>query len=308
MRILTVLLQYPPLRRIGAELYDHELHKALTKEGHSVEVVTTEEGAKDVPAWQFEGISVNAPITGEYDLILTHVDLRQKAWFVARLNNLTHLPIIAIHHNNAPSTIMAEKLYRWQGVIYNSEHARSLGSTPAPKTVLIPPVKPVGKTAVSTGDKIVQVGLNTVKGGNIFWNIAKANPDKEFIAVDGGWGKAVAQHKTPDNVTLLPHQEDLTHVWKQTGLLLLPSQAVESWAMVAAEAGRYGIQTFTFDDIHGVLENIGDSGFTAPRSSQPTLPTEYKPNKATQHHFNKQAILHRKQLKETITFLEGFIK
>lgn len=309
MRILSIVLQYPPARRIGAELYDHELHKALTKEGHEVQVITVEDATKDLPEWDFEGIIVNAPITGEFDLILTHVDMRQKAWYVARLNNLTHLPIIGIQHNNAQATTVAEKLYLWHGIIYNSENAKKNGANPgARKTVLIPPVKAVGKTPVSKGTKIVQVNLNYTKGGERFWNLAKSNPEQEFIAVKGGWGEQNIPHIVPSNVTVIPTQEDLTKVWEEAGLLLVLSTPIESWAMVAAEAGRHGVPTLTFSDLPGVIENIGDSGFIATRSPFLNLPEEYAPNKATQQHFSKQATLHRKQLKDTVKFLEGFKK
>lgn len=307
MRILSILLQYPPARRIGAELYDHELHKALTKAGHTVEVLTTEEATKDLPSWEFEGIKVNGPVAKDYDLILTHVDLRQKTWYIARLHNFTKLPIVAIQHNNAPSTLMAEKLYLWHGIIYNSEHAKNIGqSLTAKKTVLIPPVKPVGKTPTSEGTNIVQIGLNKTKGGDIFWNLVKANPEKNFIAVEGGWGQAIKPYATPNNVTLLPHLEDLTEVWQEAALLLLPSLSLESWAMVAAEAGRHGVPTFTFNDIAGVMENIGDTGFTVPRNNYPKLPEQYGPSKEVQAWFSKQATKHRKQLTQTVKFLEGF--
>jgi glycosyltransferase involved in cell wall biosynthesis len=307
MRILSILLQYPPARRIGAELYDHELHKALTKAGHTVQVLTTEEPTSKLPAWDFEGIAVNDEVQGDYDLILTHIDLRQKAWYIARLNKLTHLPIVAIQHNNAPSTVLAEKLYQWAGIIYNSEHSKSLGSNQiARKTVLIPPVKPVGKTPVSTGTNIVQISLNQIKGGGTFWETAKNNPEQNFIAVQGGWGEQEKPYLIPRNVTLLPHMEDLTEVWKDSALLLLPSFPLESWAMVAAEAGRHGIPTLTFNDIAGVLENIGDTGHAVPRTKSLKLPETYGPSKEVQQWFSKQATKHRKQLTETVKFLEGF--
>lgn len=304
MNIATVILSYPPLRRIGAELYDHELHKALQEAGHTVHVFTREQGLKD--SWEFEGVLVNPERLEEYDLILTHIDCRQSAWHFFRTGNGKPTPIVGILHNLSPSTIMSESLYKWDGIIYNSDYAKSLGKAQtANKTVLIPPAPAVGRTSLSKGTAITVVNLNVAKGGKEFWKIAKANPNQEFIAVKGGWGFQIVPDVIPANVTVLEHQPNLDKVWEKTKAHLLLAMDIESWNMTASEAMRKGIPTLTFETLGGVLENLGPTSITVSNPGQVSdiLPTLSAPSKAVQSQARKNHTRFVAQLDNTVTWL-----
>lgn len=301
MRIIFTLLKYPPLRRIGAELYDHALLKALQAAGHEVEVHAFEDCEDQ--QWEYDGVKVNPEYSGTYDLILTHVDNRQKAWYVARTIDQRDIPIVGVMHNNGRNTLMDEQLYNWHGVIYNSEYTKSLSTArQRPTQVLIPALDPT-PAKLSKGTSITQINLTREKGVQRFYELVEQNPNQKFIGVEGGWGKQLYPTKQYDNLTILPHQADLTDVWLQTKQLAVLSETIESWTMAAAEAARHGIPTIVYNDLPGVIENVGPGAIPVVRGEHIEL-TGRKPTMKVQKHQQSQATLHLKQLDETVDFLE----
>lgn len=305
MKILNIVISYPPKRFIGAELYDHALNVHLQKAGHTVHVAT---GENLEQSWEYEGIQVNPPErpTTKYDLILTHVDYRQKAHYIRRLMNQTSIPIIGIQHNDTRNTIDDEQLYKWDGLIYNNYHMlnQSRNTTPN-KTVLIPPC-PAPAQDISKGTYILIVGTSLPKGIDTFYSIVQAMPDQQFMAVEGGWGKQ--EPKSYPNLKLIPHTNNLTPILKEAHILLLPSK-YESWAMIASEALAEGKKVVTFDDLPGVKENIGDAGEYVPRGAKTNEWVKAIQKRKKTSKIREQAdanyALHQKTLKDAEKMLQN---
>lgn len=315
MKVLLIVLQYPPKRFIGAELYDHAISKGLIKAGHTVDVLTTDsESEKDSKPWLFEGVEVNNTniYKTKYDVILTHVDLRQKAYYYARITDNIKTPIVGIQHNDNIGTVGAEKLYMWHGLIYNSEYMfKASQNVYAQKQILLPPITDVGRTGLSKGKAITQINLTQMKGGDKFWELVKLMPDQEFIAVEGGWGKQIIPFEIPDNVKLITQTTNLKPIWEQTSLLLMLS-VKESWGMVATEAGRYGIPTVSYDYLKGVEENLKGQGIYVDKNFElkniSQIYIDNTPNKKVQSIAKEHALTHKKQVLEVIEFLKKIAK
>lgn len=305
MRILTIIQEYPPHRRIGSELYDHDLHQHLQKQGHTVEVIAANRREEQ---WEYEGIQVNPTGLKTPDLILTHIDFRQKAHYYRRLNGWTRMPLIGIAHNDQNQTLNAAKLFHWEGLIANSHYLHSLLENNCPKEILIPPTpKPATKPTI--GEGILFIGSTKEKGVEVFHEIVKALPHHSFTCVFGGWG-AIKEKEAP-NLKNLPHQKNLPPIYKQNKILLLPSR-FESWGMVASEAMAYGLIPIYYEDLIGVEENVGPAGISIPRNATTTAWVEAI-NQAENSKLQLQQSrhnyrLHQEQLKNIETFLTNLQK
>lgn len=260
MKILTIIQQYPPQRYIGAELYDHALHKYLKKQGHTVHVKIEDSGKR----WEYEGIPVNPPVTyTDYDIILTHVDYYQEAKHYQKHYNLKNTPIVVIQHNFSEWTIKDEAFYNFAGVIYNSKHMlNSSKNKTVNKTVLTPPCKKPS-TITTSSENIMIIGTTRPKGVGIFNSLAQKLPDKTFIGIEGGWGQNLKLDYP--NITFVDQTRNLTPYFRTASHLLVPSH-FESWSMAAGEAIGYGVTVVSYDDLPGVIENIGPAGYYLNRN------------------------------------------
>lgn len=302
MKVLTIALNYPPQRYIGAELYDHALNKALIKEGHKVTVQTTEVTTEQ---YTFDSVPVNHPIEDDYDVIICHVDAYQQALYIRRVHNLLHIPLVGIQHNFGDETVKDEAFYRFDGIIYNSQHMleRSRNKTKH-KIVLTPPSKMPSKLSTA-GDKVMIVGTTKPKGVSVFYKLAQNLTAEKFIGVTGGWG---TNHQLGyRNVEFVEPVADLKPYYLQAKVLLVPS-LYESWSMAASEAMTYGVTVITFDDLPGVAENVGNAGHYIDRQShwgnwrdliETPLPVSTVKKQAAANYRR-----HKAQLKQTIGWLE----
>jgi glycosyltransferase involved in cell wall biosynthesis len=105
---------------------------------------------------------------------------------------------------------------------------------------------------------ITMVNLIDLKGGNLFWQLARVMPDREFIAVKGGYGNQIMYPKDLPNVTIMENQDDMREVFKKSRIILMPS-SYESWGRVGMEAAVSGIPTIA-TATEGLLESLGNSG------------------------------------------------
>lgn len=265
MNILFVVLNYPPERFIGAELYDHALAKKLQEQGNNVQVIATEENK----SWDFENIHVNPATHPKYDLVISHLDLRQKAYFHMRKLGITGTaPLVGIIHNEEDFTLGAGCFYHWGGIIANSNNIAKLRKWNTNNVyTLIPPV-PEPQSKNSRKKRIYtafQANTAQSKGGiQAIAGLANELKDEKFRINKGGWGEQSIITRT--NIDFYPHAPITSDDWNEVKTLILPSPK-ESWAMLASEAISYGVPVVTYDDLDGVRENLGEAAIYIPRNS-----------------------------------------
>ena len=137
--------------------------------------------------------------------------------------------------------------------------------------VLHPPTFP-GRWG-GTGDRVTQVNLSNLKGGALFFELARRLPDVDFLGVNG-WGEQI--RGAAPNVRVLPSTPDMPSVYAQTRILIVPTlkvsdrQTGESWGMAAAEAAACGIPVIASKS-PGMLEQLGDAAIWC----DPTDPDEW---------------------------------
>jgi len=101
--------------------------------------------------------------------------------------------------------------------------------------------------AISTGEQIAFVGrVSTEKGPDYFLQLASHLPTLNFHLYGGGPQLTEITTEAPSNLQLHGQQDDMSMVWPQIGLLVIPSR-FEGLPMAALEAMARGIPVIAFN-------------------------------------------------------------
>ncbi|MBU0516144.1 MAG: glycosyltransferase [Proteobacteria bacterium] len=158
----------------------------------------------------------------------------------------------------APSAYLAELLREKTG--------RPVMIVPAP---IARPIMNI-ETEPATRPFITFINPIEIKGRDVFFALARDMLDEKFLVVEN-WGvhpltrRVLAAYP---NVTSWPRQTDMTLVWEQTRLLIVPSQVPEAFGRVAAEAQVEGIPVVA-NRLGGLIEAVGDGGLLVDDFSDP---------------------------------------
>lgn len=259
----------------------------MAKRGHQVSVIC--DRSKTAP-YEIDGISVVRPprrgqqswlenyVQGS-DLLVTHLDLTNQAVMLALA---TKIPLVHFVHNDAQLMcwrIDARVPYKNALTVYNSHWIAAKPSSfngltmPAEwrgPSVVVHPVVEKEHYQCERGTKITLVNPTPGKGAGTFKALAARMPDREFLAVEGGYGEQVitAPGTNPriaasGNVEWMAHTPDIREVFRKTKVLLMPSE-YESYGRVGIEAACAGIPTIAHPTI-GLMEAFGDAGIFLDR-------------------------------------------
>jgi glycosyltransferase involved in cell wall biosynthesis len=148
------------------------------------------------------------------------------------------------------------------------EHFHGRTRRPGRMLVVRPPVR-AADYRTTRGDHITLINCNRDKGVGVFAALARANPDRRFLAVIGGHGP----QEPPDlpNVTVIEHTDGRRmreDVYARTRLLLMPS-VYESWGRVGVEAMSSGIPVIAHPT-PGLAESLGEAGVFCDRADLPS--------------------------------------
>lgn len=157
-------------------------------------------------------------------------------------------------------------------VVYNARWVLEETGWSGEQIVIHPPIFREKYLVSRTGDRITQINLARKKGGSFFWEIARALPEKKFLAVLGKESDQVLPKKPPQNVRVIGYSREIRSVYEQTGVLLMPSQgygsqhrwndeslSAESYGRVGVEAALSGIPVIAYPT-PGIREALGDEG------------------------------------------------
>lgn len=320
MNILWPIHLYPPKHNCGAEYAAHFINKFLIAQGHNVRVIIyqAEQNRVKVP-YVFDGVEVfgtanfvdpsethseGSAKLDPYrwaDVIISHLDYSAHTRNICRV---LRKPFIHLAHS---SHIYESQANMLQGMpphatVYNAKWVAEKLAYKMPSMVLYPPVDPNYYNVCENPEKneyIALINLNENKGGHIFYEIAKAMPDKKFLGIKGSYEEQIMEDLP--NVMIVENTSEIRKYYKQIRILLMPSK-YESWGRTATEAMANGIPVI-FNWTPGLNENIGpDAGLVVTdRDCISSWMTKIKllDNKKTYAAFSKASRARAAELWET---------
>lgn len=291
MKITALIHLFPNEHCAGSETTLHAALRALVNRGHKVRVICA--NSKTAP-YEIDGISVIRPerrgqdswlkdyVQGS-DLLVTHLDLTNQAMALAMS---TKIPLVHFVHNDAQLMcwrVDARVPYKNALTVYNSHWLAAKPSSyygqEMPREWLAPsivvhPVVEREHYECERGTKITLVNPTPGKGVETFKALARLLPNREFLAVEGGYGEQMivspdgptkhGQLRASGNIEWMAHTPDIRNVFRKTKILLMPSE-YESFGRVGIEAACAGIPTICHPT-PGLKEAFCDAGIFIDRN------------------------------------------
>lgn len=273
MKLLNSIHLYPPQHTCGAEFMAHWVNKDVQRRGGDVRVLLHQANHYKIDSmYVYDGVDVFPPeqlliekLFLWSDMVLTHLDYTN--WTIGMAQVMRKPVIHAIHNTHTYGKIvLADKP---QFIMYNSEWAKQTLNYQHDSIVVHPPVDwRFYDTNIdpSLNEAITLINLDQNKGGHILRQIAEAMPHRKFIGVMGSYSEPanIGQHTDqPSNVTIYPKTNDIKAIYRQTRILIMPSE-YESWGRTATEAMCSGIPVIS-SGTPGLRENCGKAGIYLDR-------------------------------------------
>lgn len=296
MHAVCYVHAYVPTHMAGAETTIHDLNRALVSAGWEVTVLLSRPSEPPVTApYSIDGVRV-VPYRDKHqpwelfetaDVVLSHLDSSERAAYMTRqmgkpLVNVVHNTMwqtegylslgcelavyntdwVREHHDNAKNGAVAavatvgqvvwqaRKSSDWDSVVVHPPIEASRYEIPENDPAERPYVTLVNLWAGADG------GFSG-KGPHILYALAEALPGQKFAGVVGGYG-AQDIRSGVKNVRIFEHTSDITSVYAQTKVLLMPSR-YESFGRVAVEAAASGVPTLA-NPTEGLVEALGPDG------------------------------------------------
>jgi glycosyltransferase involved in cell wall biosynthesis len=169
-------------------------------------------------------------------------------------------------HGVRDKTIFMYGLRRANGVVVqnNAQLEAAKRSIPAPVVVISNGVLPANATEPNLGGPILWAGgLRPVKRPNLFIELARRFPDREFVIVGGGTttevayaAKSESEARSVPNIRLtgwLPNSDVIREIARAS--VVVNTSVVEGFPNVYLEAWNHGVPVVSFNDVDGLLAN-----------------------------------------------------
>lgn len=260
MRVDALLHLYPPAHCGGADLMLHAMFRALVERDHQVHVWLTHPSGQG-EQYALDGVVVHPTESSEpdwatADVIVSHLHNVGAAATIAGSNRQ---PFVNVVHGTRPYS--RKQLAKPAALlVYNSEWVAAELGHRGNSIVIRPPVR-AADYKTRSGSKVCLVNLSAAKGGHLFWNLAEAMPDVQFLGVHGSYGEQIV--RALSNVELREHGTDMRAVYRSSRLVLMPSR-YESWGRVGVEAMASGIPVLAHPT-PGLQESLGEAGIYLDR-------------------------------------------
>jgi glycosyltransferase involved in cell wall biosynthesis len=265
----------------------HHVFKYLISKGHQCRVILHQDKNVQTP-YEYEGVEVFGSKIGQRidayqwaDVVITHLDFTQYTIIMAKE---ARRPLIHFVHNDIPYASIQNN---FGGVyaVYNSNWIKEKIGYDIEGCILHPPCNSdhyLTEGNPKEREFITLVSLNERKGGYLFYELAKAMPDRKFLGVWGSYDNPGKLRKTQGeimndliqlpNFELVPNTPDILATYRRTRILLMPSD-YESWGRTATEAMCSGIPVIC-TPTPGLKENCQDAAIYVGKPIQSSEPGE----------------------------------
>jgi glycosyltransferase involved in cell wall biosynthesis len=250
LRVLVLLPDWSAVPAAGAYVTTREYALGLAAAGHTVHVVTTSRGGNTtlteggVKVWP-RSLWAYAVNQAQADVVVSHHRDRTAVQMVARLRGVPHLLMV---HGMSPDRKLGRPDLAWFPSQACADHYGHAG----PTLVSPPPVDPA-RYRTTPGRLVTLNGTTAAKGADVLARVARAMPERRFLAVATPWHEEVPQ---PENVEVVTRREP-AEVYARTRVLLMPSRT-ESWGRVGVEAMVSGIPVIAAP-LPGIREALGEA-------------------------------------------------
>lgn len=263
VRVLAVVHGWFPGLAAGSERMMQHLLNALPQDEYEISILSfgVQEEPLFVRSMEYEGLPVtiglDPPI--EPDLIITHHGIAARV-VPTMYEQFPHAHVVAVYHNERYDIPDIERLGA-DLKIYNTQWVKEKLHG---KGIVVHPPLEASRHRVDdrVGLYTTLVNLQKNKGVDTFRELSNRMSPTLFKGVLGthgdqekdGWGS---------NVVLHPVTQDMRDVWRDTRVVLMPSE-YESYGMVAAEACVNGIPVIAHPT-PGLVECLDWAGLFVPR-------------------------------------------
>ncbi len=241
----------------------HRIIKSLQSKGHNVRVLLHQANYYRINnTYNYDGVDVFPPNPNVIEnlfrwsqCVFTHLDYTR--WTIG-MAGLYKKPVFHLIHNTHKYPEI-ENANSSQHIVYNSLWGKDKLGYKWSNFILTPPTDYRDfEIGVDSADNeyITLINLNENKGGEIFYQIAKAMPHKKFLGVKGSYDEQII--KDLPNITYIDKTTNILSVYQKTRILLMPSK-YESWGITATEAMCCGIPVIS-SEAEGLKENCGKAG------------------------------------------------
>ena len=258
-----------PVTFAGSELSAYETIKYLRSRGHNITIF--------VKTWkvpEYDGFKIY-PFDTSDEFCRTSI-LDADAVFFQMDNRLelvqerTKPVFIFIHMVNSYPWLIQQKVNLPIVVVYNSRMTQDTLPTLYENMRMIPYVetqkfRPIRELTIQN-NVVCLINCNRNKGVELFNSLAKKMPDIQFLGVKGGYSGQVIEKNPPDNLRYIENQKDITVVFKQIGILVMPS-INETWGRTAVEAMASGVPVI-HSEAGGLVECVGGAGIMCSRNDE----------------------------------------
>jgi len=216
---------------------------------------------QDGEYYEYDGIPVFVGFGVPFppDIIITHhgfaarvvQDICQE-WPDAR--------VVSVYHNDRYNIPEIQDL-KAELEVFNTEWVKDSINHDSDSLTVHPPLDYDRHRVETTGGAVTLVNLQENKGVHLFARLANRFPDVPFLGVMGTHG--TQEPILAPNALIHPVTQDMREVWRQTRVVLMPSE-YESYGMVAAEACVNGIPVIA-NPTPGLVECLDYAGIFVPR-------------------------------------------
>jgi len=261
-----------PVTYAGSEISVYETIKYLRMRGHTINVFVNRHKVNEFDGFPIYKLDMKDPTCASFiensDIIF--YQMHNESLILQDIKN-KKIPIyIFVHGADSYTWILQNKMPFPIFVVYNSHMTQDLIPSLYDNMRMIPYVdtaqfKPL-RTLTIQNDVVCLINCDKNKGGQLFTNLANKMSDVQFLGIKGGYGIQVIEKSPPPNLTYMETQKDIKVVFRQIGILLMPSR-VETWGRAAVEAMSSGIPVI-HSEAAGLVECVSGAGIMMPRDDE----------------------------------------